>query len=55
MARKRSSDATRIPKTVYLPPEVARRLEKAANKTDLSQSTYVVQALKAQFKRDGIE
>jgi predicted HicB family RNase H-like nuclease len=40
---------------VYLPPELARRLEKAAKKEDLSQSAYVMQTLKARFKKDGIE
>ena len=55
MTKKKATDAGRVPKMVYLPPDVARRLEKAADTTDLSQSTYVVQALKAQFKKDGIE
>jgi predicted transcriptional regulator len=55
MAKKKASDTGRIPKMVYLPPDVARRLEKAAGATDLSQSSYVVQALKDRFKKDGIE
>jgi hypothetical protein len=40
---------------VYLPPDVARRLEKAAKAEDLSQSAYVVQTLKARFKKEGVE
>jgi predicted transcriptional regulator len=55
MTKKKAPDTGRIPKMVYLPPDVARRLAKAAGATDLSQSTYMVQALKAQFKKDGIE
>ena len=52
---RRKTPTTRVAKMVYLPPAVAERLEKAANKTDLSQSGYVVQALKTQLKKDGIE
>jgi predicted transcriptional regulator len=55
MAKKKASDTGRIPKMVYLPPDIARRLEKAAKDSDLSQSSYMVQALKAQFKKDSIE
>ena len=51
MTKKKTPDNVRILKMVYLPPEVARRLEKAAGATDLSQSTYMVQALKGSVPR----
>jgi hypothetical protein len=55
MTKKKAPDTGRIPKMVYLPPDIARRLAKAADATDLSQSSYVVQALKDRFKKDEIE
>jgi hypothetical protein len=55
MTNKKPPESAKIPKMVYLPPELARRLEKAAKEEDLSQSAYVVQTLKARFKKDGIK
>jgi len=55
MTKKKAQEETRIAKMVYLPPDVARRLEKAAKADDVSQSNYMVQALKARFKKEGIE
>ena len=54
MTKKKAQEETRIAKMVYLPPDVARRLEKAAKADDVSQSAYMVQALKARFKKEGI-
>ena len=51
----RRAKVRRTPTYISLPPDVARRLEKAAKNEDLSQSAYMVQALKARFKKDGIE
>jgi predicted transcriptional regulator len=55
MVKKKDADTRRIPKMFYLPPDIARRLKKAADATHLSQSSYVVQTLKDRFKKDGIE
>jgi predicted HicB family RNase H-like nuclease len=40
---------------LYLPREVKRQLEQAAEAAHVSQSVYVMQVLQAHFKRRGIE
>jgi hypothetical protein len=43
-----------VPKTFRLPPETARKLEKASRADGVSQSVYLDQTLKARFKKDGV-
>jgi hypothetical protein len=45
----------KVPKTFRIPPETARRLEKASRADGVSQSVYLDQTLKARFKKDGVE
>jgi predicted HicB family RNase H-like nuclease len=42
---------TKIVKLIRLPRDVARQLEEAAQQADVSQSVYVMQLLRAHFKR----
>ena len=42
-------------KTIYLPKDIVRQLEKASEAEDVSQSVYVMQVLQAHFKRREIE
>jgi hypothetical protein len=44
----------KTPKMIHLPPEIAQQLEEAAEAAHISQSVYVMLALKAQFRKDGI-
>jgi predicted DNA-binding protein len=50
-----SDKMNKVPKTFRVPPETARRLERASKADGVSQSVYVDQALKAKFKKDGID
>jgi hypothetical protein len=42
-------------KTLRFTPETFKKLRAASVKSGLSETAYVEQALKAQFKKDGIE
>jgi hypothetical protein len=50
-----SAKTSKAPKTIYLSPDVVRRLEKASEAEGMSQSVYIEQTLRARFKKDGIE
>jgi hypothetical protein len=54
-AKEPHNRKTKTPKQIHLPLEVARQLERAAKATDISQSIYVMLALKDRFKKDGIQ
>jgi hypothetical protein len=43
------------PKLIHLPEDVANQLERAAKIEGVSQSVYVMQTLRAKFRKDGIE
>jgi hypothetical protein len=43
------------PKNVRLTPEAIRKLEIASEKTGMSESVYIEQALRVQFRKDDIE
>lgn len=51
---EQGTKASKLPKTIYLSPEVVRRLEKAADNEGMSHSVYIEQTLRARFKKDGI-
>lgn len=55
MTKKKEKGAqTKTPKMIHLPDAVDKQLERAAAAAHMSQSVYVMLALKAQFKKDGI-
>jgi hypothetical protein len=49
------SRSTKKAKTIWLSPDVVRRLKKASEAEGMSQSIYVEQTLRARFKKDGVE
>jgi len=51
----RSYGQNKKTKTLRFTPETFKKLRAASIKSGLSETAYVEQALKAQFKRDGIE
>jgi hypothetical protein len=56
MAKKEEkAKSTKEVKTIWLSPEVVRRLKKASEADGVSQSIYVEQTLRARFKKEGIE
>jgi predicted transcriptional regulator len=54
---KKEEEARRAkePKTIWLSPDVARRLERASEAEGMSQSIYIEQTLRARFKKEGIK
>jgi hypothetical protein len=56
MARKEEkAKSSKKVKTIWLSPDVVRRLKKASEAEGVSQSIYVEQTLRARFKKEGIE
>jgi hypothetical protein len=49
------SRSTKKAKTIWLSPDVVRRLKKASEAEGMSQSIYVEQTLRARFKKEGME
>jgi hypothetical protein len=49
-----AADLTKKPKMFRLTPPTIRRLKEATIQAGRSESVYVEDALKAQFKKDGI-
>jgi hypothetical protein len=55
MTRKKEQDAkTKIPKLLRFTESTVDRLRVAAAKEGMSEAVYAEQALKAQFRKDGI-
>jgi excinuclease UvrABC nuclease subunit len=52
---QRLSKEVKTVKTIWLSPDVVRRLKKAAESEGMSQSIYIEQMLRARFKKEGIE
>ena len=52
---KRNDRAAKVPKTVYLSRDIAKRLEQAAKAEGMSGSVYVEQTLRARFKKESVE
>jgi hypothetical protein len=52
---QQEAESGKVPRTIYLTQETARRLEKAADTEGISNSVYVEQTLRARFKKDGIQ
>jgi predicted HicB family RNase H-like nuclease len=53
--KKEKARRTKEVKSIWLSPEVARRLEKAAQAEGMSQSIYIEQTLRARFKKESIQ
>lgn len=52
---RQEAEPNKVPRTIYLTKETARRLEEAADAEGVSNSVYVEQTLRARFKKDGIQ
>jgi predicted transcriptional regulator len=55
MAKKEEkAKRTKESKTIWLSPDVARRLERASAAEGMSQSIYIEQTLRARFKKESV-
>jgi hypothetical protein len=53
--KEEKAKSTKEVKTIWLSPDIVRRLKKASQMEGMSQSIYVEQTLRTRFKKDGIE